>query len=470
MTDHNSTSSTTNSAWGGRFSEAVDAFVARFTASVNFDQRLYRQDIRGSLAHAAMLAEVGVITSDECEQISTGLRIIEAQIAAGDFEWSETLEDVHMNIEARLTDAIGAVGKKLHTGRSRNDQVATDIRLWLRDEIDQISALITLLQAGIIKLAQSQADTIMPGFTHLQTAQPVTFGHHLLAWNEMLQRDHGRLIDCRQRLNQSPLGAAALAGTTYPIDRHATAAALGFDRPTENSLDSVSDRDFAIEFCAFASILLTHMSRMSEELILWASAQFQFIDLPDRFCTGSSIMPQKKNPDVPELVRGKTGRVNGHLISLLTLMKSQPLAYNKDNQEDKEPLFDAVDTVRDCLRAFADMVPNIQPRHEQMYEAARRGFSTATDLADYLVRRGLAFRDSHEVVGRAVAFGVDQQRDLSEFTLAELQQFSAAIEQDVFDVLTLEGSVAARDHIGGTAPSQVRAAAGRALAALEGRG
>ena len=470
MTDHNSTSSTTNSAWGGRFSEAVDAFVARFTASVNFDQRLYRQDIRGSLAHAAMLAEVGVLTSDECEQISTGLRTIEAQIAAGDFEWSETLEDVHMNIEARLTDAIGAVGKKLHTGRSRNDQVATDIRLWLRDEIDQISALITLLQAGIIKLAQSQADTIMPGFTHLQTAQPVTFGHHLLAWNEMLQRDHGRLIDCRQRLNQSPLGAAALAGTTYPIDRHATAAALGFDRPTENSLDSVSDRDFAIEFCAFASILLTHMSRMSEELILWASAQFQFIDLPDRFCTGSSIMPQKKNPDVPELVRGKTGRVNGHLISLLTLMKSQPLAYNKDNQEDKEPLFDAVDTVRDCLRAFADMVPNIQPRHEQMYEAARRGFSTATDLADYLVRRGLAFRDSHEVVGRAVAFGVDQQRDLSEFTLAELQQFSAAIEQDVFDVLTLEGSVAARDHIGGTAPSQVRAAAGRALAALEGRG
>ncbi len=470
MTDQQTPASATNSAWGGRFSEAVDAFVARFTASVNFDQRLYRQDIRGSLAHAAMLAEVGVLSRDECEQISAGLRAIEAQIAAGDFEWSETLEDVHMNIEARLTDAIGAVGKKLHTGRSRNDQVATDIRLWLRDEIDQISALITLLQAGIIKLAESQAETIMPGFTHLQTAQPVTFGHHLLAWNEMLQRDHGRLIDCRQRLNQSPLGAAALAGTTYPIDRHATAAALGFERPTENSLDSVSDRDFAIEFCAFASILLTHMSRMSEELILWASAQFQFIDLPDRFCTGSSIMPQKKNPDVPELVRGKAGRVNGHLISLLTLMKSQPLAYNKDNQEDKEPLFDAVDTVRDCLRAFADMVPNIQPRSAEMYEAARRGFSTATDLADYLVRRGLAFRDSHEVVGRAVAFGVEQQRDLSEFTLAELQQFSDAIEQDVFEVLTLEGSVAARDHIGGTAPNQVRAAAGRALAALDGRG
>jgi len=470
MTDQQTPPSATNSAWGGRFSEAVDAFVARFTASVNFDQRLYRQDIRGSLAHAAMLAEVGVLSRDECEQISAGLRAIETQIAAGDFEWSETLEDVHMNIEARLTDAIGAVGKKLHTGRSRNDQVATDIRLWLRDEIDQISALITLLQAGIIKLAESQADTIMPGFTHLQTAQPVTFGHHLLAWNEMLQRDHGRLIDCRQRLNQSPLGAAALAGTTYPIDRHATAAALGFDRPTENSLDSVSDRDFAIEFCAFASILLTHMSRMSEELILWASAQFQFIDLPDRFCTGSSIMPQKKNPDVPELVRGKTGRVNGHLISLLTLMKSQPLAYNKDNQEDKEPLFDAVDTVSDCLRAFADMVPNIQPRSAEMYEAARRGFSTATDLADYLVRRGLAFRDSHEVVGRAVAFGVEQRRDLSEFTLAELQQFSDVIEKDVFDVLTLEGSVAARDHIGGTAPNQVRAAAARALAAIAGRG
>ena len=463
----NSTASKTNSAWGGRFSEAVDAFVARFTASVNFDQRLYRQDIRGSLAHAQMLAEVGVLTAAECEQITSGLKEIEQQIAAGDFEWSETLEDVHMNIEARLTDAIGSVGKKLHTGRSRNDQVATDIKLWLRDEIDQIAGLITLLQAGIIKLAEGQADTIMPGFTHLQTAQPVTFGHHLLAWNEMLERDYSRLQDCRKRLNLSPLGAAALAGTTYPIDRHATASALGFDAPTENSLDSVSDRDFAIEFCSFASLLLTHMSRMSEELILWASAQFQFIDLPDRFCTGSSIMPQKKNPDVPELVRGKTGRVNGHLISLLTLMKSQPLAYNKDNQEDKEPLFDSVDTVRDCLRAFADMIPNVAPKKDHMYEAARRGFSTATDLADYLVRRGLAFRDSHEVVGRAVAFGVEQQRDLSEFTLAELQQFSDAIEQDVFDVLTLEGSVAARDHIGGTAPKQVRSAAQRALEKLQ---
>jgi len=463
----NSTASKTNSAWGGRFSEAVDAFVARFTASVNFDQRLYRQDIRGSLAHAQMLAEVGVLTAAECEQITSGLKEIEQKIAAGDFEWSETLEDVHMNIEARLTDAIGSVGKKLHTGRSRNDQVATDIKLWLRDEIDQIAGLITLLQAGIIKLAEGQAETIMPGFTHLQTAQPVTFGHHLLAWNEMLERDYSRLQDCRKRLNLSPLGAAALAGTTYPIDRHATASALGFDAPTENSLDSVSDRDFAIEFCSFASLLLTHMSRMSEELILWASAQFQFIDLPDRFCTGSSIMPQKKNPDVPELVRGKTGRVNGHLISLLTLMKSQPLAYNKDNQEDKEPLFDSVDTVRDCLRAFADMIPNVAPKKDHMYEAARRGFSTATDLADYLVRRGLAFRDSHEVVGRAVAFGVEQQRDLSEFTLAELQQFSDAIEQDVFDVLTLEGSVAARDHIGGTAPKQVRSAAQRALEKLQ---
>ncbi len=463
------TASATNSAWGGRFSEAVDAFVARFTASVSFDQRLYRQDIRGSLAHAAMLAEVGVLSAAECEQITAGLQLIEQQIARGEFNWSETLEDVHMNIEARLTDAIGSVGKKLHTGRSRNDQVATDIRLWLRDEIDQIATLLTRLQSGIIALAESQAETIMPGFTHLQTAQPVTFGHHLLAWNEMLERDHGRLLDCRKRLNYSPLGAAALAGTTYPIDRHATAAALGFSAPTENSLDSVSDRDFAIEFCAFASLLLTHLSRMSEELILWASAQFQFIDLPDRFCTGSSIMPQKKNPDVPELVRGKTGRVNGHLVSLLTLMKSQPLAYNKDNQEDKEPLFDSVDTVRDCLRAFADMVPNIQPRQQQMYQAAQRGFSTATDLADYLVRRGLPFRDSHEVVGRAVAYGVEQQRDLSEFTLAELQQFSAAIEDDVFAVLTLEGSVAARDHIGGTAPQQVRSAAARALAKVHSR-
>ena len=361
------------------------------------------------------------------------------------------------------------MGKKLHTGRSRNDQVATDIRLWLRDQIDEIKPLFTKLQQGMIELAAAESETIMPGFTHLQTAQPVTFGHHLLAWNEMLERDFGRLCDCRARLNQSPLGAAALAGTTYPINREYTATEMGFDKPTENSLDSVSDRDFAIEFCAFASMLMTHMSRMSEELVLWTSAQFQFIDLPDRFCTGSSIMPQKKNPDVPELVRGKTGRVTGHLISLLTLMKSQPLAYNKDNQEDKEPLFDTVDTVRDCLRAFGDMIPAIQSNKASMYEAARRGFSTATDLADYLVGKGIAFRDSHEIVGKSVAYGVAENKDLSEMSLKELQQFSDQISADVFDVLTLEGSVAARNHVGGTAPVQVKAAASRALAVLETR-
>ena len=457
----------TNQAWGGRFNEPVDDFVARFTASVNFDQRFYRQDIQGSIAHAKMLCEADVLTADERDQIINGLQEIEAQIESGEFVWSIPLEDVHMNIEAALTEKIGIVGKKLHTGRSRNDQVATDIKLWLRDQIDQIGPILTRLQRGMIELAASEANTIMPGFTHLQTAQPVTFGHHLLAWNEMLERDYSRLQDCRQRLNQSPLGAAALAGTTYPINRQYTAEALSFDKPTENSLDSVSDRDFAIEFCAFSSILMTHLSRMSEELVLWTSAQFQFINLPDRFCTGSSIMPQKKNPDVPELVRGKTGRVNGHLIALLTLMKSQPLAYNKDNQEDKEPLFDAVDTVRDCLRAFADMIPAIESRKDEMYEAARRGFSTATDLADYLVGKGIAFRDSHEIVGKSVAYGIAENKDLSEMSLEELQQFSSEISADVFDVLTLEGSVAARDHLGGTAPAQVTAAAQRALAKLD---
>ena len=457
----------TNQAWGGRFNEPVDDFVARFTASVNFDQRLYRQDIQGSIAHAKMLCEADVLTADERDQIINGLQEIEAQIESGEFVWSIPLEDVHMNIEAALTEKIGIVGKKLHTGRSRNDQVATDIKLWLRDQIDQIGPILTRLQRGMIELAASEANTIMPGFTHLQTAQPVTFGHHLLAWNEMLERDYSRLQDCRQRLNQSPLGAAALAGTTYPINRQYTAEALSFDKPTENSLDSVSDRDFAIEFCAFSSILMTHLSRMSEELVLWTSAQFQFINLPDRFCTGSSIMPQKKNPDVPELVRGKTGRVNGHLIALLTLMKSQPLAYNKDNQEDKEPLFDAVDTVSDCLRAFADMIPAIESRKDEMYEAARRGFSTATDLADYLVGKGIAFRDSHEIVGKSVAYGIAENKDLSEMSLEELQQFSSEISADVFDVLTLEGSVAARDHLGGTAPAQVKAAAQRALAKLD---
>ena len=467
--DKKTSAGQTNQAWGGRFNEPVDAFVARFTASVDFDQRLAQQDIKGSLAHAKMLTKAGVLSEDELQLIISGLQDIAAEIDQGTFAWSVALEDVHMNIEAALTERIGIVGKKLHTGRSRNDQVATDIRLWLRDQIDNIKPLFSTLQTGLIELANAEADSIMPGFTHLQTAQPVTFGHHLLAWNEMLERDYGRLMDCRSRMNQSPLGAAALAGTTYPIDRELTAAQLDFDKPTENSLDSVSDRDFAIEFCAFASLLMTHLSRMSEELILWTSAQFQFIDLPDRFCTGSSIMPQKKNPDVPELVRGKTGRVNGHLIALLTLMKSQPLAYNKDNQEDKEPLFDAVDTVSDCLRAFGDMIPAIKANRETMAEAALRGFSTATDLADYLVGKGIAFRDSHEIVGKSVAYGIAENKDLSEMSLEELQQFSDQISDDVFNVLTLQGSVAARDHIGGTAPDQVRAAAKRALQQVKNR-
>jgi argininosuccinate lyase len=462
MQDENDTSK----LWGGRFNEPTDAFVQRFTASVNFDQRMYAEDIEGSLAHARMLCKSGILDQQELELIEAGLAEVREEIESGNFPWSVALEDVHMNIEARLTEKIGITGKKLHTGRSRNDQVATDIRLYLRRQIDIICAEITRLQTGLVTLALAEADTIMPGFTHLQTAQPVTFGHHLLAWSEMLQRDYSRMVDCRQRLNQSPLGAAALAGTTYPIDRHYTAELLGFDKPTENSLDSVSDRDFAIEFCAAASLVMTHLSRFSEELVLWTSAQFNFVRLPDRFCTGSSIMPQKKNPDVPELVRGKAGRVSGHLVSLLMLMKSQPLAYNKDNQEDKEPLFDVIDTVRDSLKAYADMVPAISANRDAMYEAAKRGFSTATDLADYLVTKGLAFRDAHEVVGKAVAFGVEQQRDLSELTLAELQVYSDAIDADVFDVLKLEGSVAARDHIGGTAPNQVRAAAERAKALL----
>jgi argininosuccinate lyase len=459
----------TSKLWGGRFSEPTDSFVQRFTASVDFDQRMADEDIAGSLAHAEMLCAAGVLTDVELADIRRGLAQVQDEISGGRFNWSVELEDVHMNIEARLTELIGVTGKKLHTGRSRNDQVATDIRLFLRAAIDTIAVELTRLQQGTIGLAAQNTDTIMPGFTHLQTAQPVTFGHHLLAWNEMLERDYGRLQDCRARLNQSPLGAAALAGTTYPIDRARTAKALGFDRPTENSLDSVSDRDFAIEFCAFAALLLTHLSRMSEELVLWASAQFNFVELPDRFCTGSSIMPQKKNPDVPELVRGKVGRVNGNLVSLLTLMKSQPLAYNKDNQEDKEPLFDTVDTVLDCLRAFADMVPAIRPKPEPMRESARRGFSTATDLADYLVRQGLPFRDAHEVVGKAVAHGVASGQDLAEMDLATLQGFCADIGEDVFAVLTLEGSVSARDHLGGTAPAQVAAAAARAGQRLEKR-
>ncbi|MDY7218316.1 argininosuccinate lyase [Denitrificimonas sp. JX-1] len=459
----------TNQSWGGRFSEPVDAFVARFTASVDFDQRLYRHDIMGSIAHATMLAKVGVLTAEERDTVIAGLKSIEQEIANGEFVWSTELEDVHMNIEARLTEQVGIVGKKLHTGRSRNDQVATDIRLWLRDEIDVILAEITRLQEGLLGLAEAHAETIMPGFTHLQTAQPVTFGHHMLAWFEMLSRDYERLVDCRKRTNRMPLGSAALAGTTYPIDREFTCELLGFEGVSGNSLDGVSDRDFAIEFCAAASVAMMHLSRFSEELVLWTSAQFQFIDLPDRFCTGSSIMPQKKNPDVPELVRGKSGRVFGSLMGLLTLMKSQPLAYNKDNQEDKEPLFDAADTLRDSLRAFADMVPAIKPKTEMMREAALRGFSTATDLADYLVGKGLPFRDCHEIVGLAVRYGVENEKDLAQMSLAELQQFSIEITEDVFEVLTLEGSVSARDHIGGTAPTQVRAAVLRGRELLQSR-
>ncbi len=448
--------------WAGRFTEPTDAFVEAFTASIGFDQRLYHHDIAGSRAHAQMLSHIGVLTEAECQQILQGLDQVSAEIESGQLQWSVSLEDVHMNIEARLTALIGDAGKKLHTGRSRNDQVATDIRLYLRDEIDAIQAELKRLQIALIDLAEREFDAIMPGFTHLQVAQPVTFGHHMLAWFEMLVRDAQRLLDCRKRVNVMPLGSAALAGTSYPIDREYTAKLLGFDGVTENSLDAVSDRDFAIEFCAAASLMMTHMSRFSEELILWASAQFDFVDIPDSFCTGSSIMPQKKNPDVPELVRGKTGRVNGHLISLLTLMKGQPLAYNKDNQEDKEPLFDVIDTLRGSLKVYADMMAALAIKRDNMERAALQGFSTATDLADYLVRKGVPFRDAHEVVGKAVRLGVETSRDLAEMALAELQQFSDAIGNDVFEVLTLQGSVAARDHIGGTAPNQVKAAAARA--------
>ena len=458
----------TSGMWGGRFAEATDAFVAEFTASVQFDQRFYKQDIAGSIAHATMLAKVGVLTVQERDDIIHGLNTIQAEIEAGNFEWRIDLEDVHMNIESRLTARIGITGKKLHTGRSRNDQVATDIRLYVRDEIDAILKLLEKLQKGILGLAAKNTDTIMPGFTHLQTAQPVTFGHHLMAWFEMLVRDSERLIDCRKRVNRLPLGSAALAGTTYPIEREYTAALLGFEAVCENSLDAVSDRDFAIEFNAAAALIMMHLSRMSEEMILWTSAQFKFVNIPDRFCTGSSIMPQKKNPDVPELIRGKTGRVYGDLMSLLTLMKGQPLAYNKDNQEDKEPLFDAIDTVRGSLMAFADMIPALVPNIEVMREAALRGFSTATDLADYLVKNGVAFRDAHEIVGNAVALGVAENKDLSELTLAQLQQFSSLISADVFEkALTLEASVNARNHIGGTAPAQVMAAIERAYTRLE---
>jgi len=458
---------TTNQSWGGRFNQPTDEFVKIFGASVFFDKILAPYDIAGSIAHATMLCEVGLLTDEEKSQIIDGLNTILADIEADRFEWSIDLEDVHMNIEARLVNMIGNAGKKLHTGRSRNDQVATDIRLYLRNQVDDINNEIKRLQSALLDLAEQEVDTILPGFTHLQAAQPISFGHHMMAYFEMLSRDAERLIDCRKRLNSMPLGSAALAGTTYPINRARTAELLGFERICNNSLDGVSDRDFAIEFLNAASIIMMHLSRFSEELILWSSAQFDFIELPDSFCTGSSIMPQKKNPDVPELVRGKTGRVYGHLTSLLTIMKSQPLAYNKDNQEDKEPLFDTVNTLKACLRVFADMVPTIESKRNNMYNAAKKGYTTATDLADYLVKKGLPFRDAHEVVGKSVAYGIQKQKDLSELSLKELQAFNADIENDVFDILSLEGSLNARNHLGGTAPNQVKQAINNARKALK---
>jgi argininosuccinate lyase len=445
-------------AWSARFNEPVSDLVKRYTASVFFDKRLARFDIEGSLAHAEMLHAQGIINSLDFADIERGMAQIKSEIEAGQFEWLLDLEDVHLNIEKRLTETIGDAGKRLHTGRSRNDQVATDIRLYVRAAIDDIVGLLRDLRLALINLAEQHADTILPGFTHMQVAQPITFGHHMLAYVEMFGRDAERMQDCRKRVNRLPLGAAALAGTTFPIDRERVAKTLGFDDVCRNSLDAVSDRDFAIEFCAAAALVMTHVSRMSEELVIWMSPRVGFIDIADRFCTGSSIMPQKKNPDVPELARGKTGRVNGHLIALLTLMKGQPLAYNKDNQEDKEPLFDTVDTVTDTLRIFADMAGGITVKPEAMRAAALQGFATATDLADYLVKKGLPFRDAHEAVARAVRACVDQGCDLTDLTLEQMRQFSALIEGDVYNVLTLEGSVAARDHIGGTAPNQVRAA------------
>ena len=445
-------------AWSGRFSEPVSDLVKRYTASVFFDSRMWRQDIRGSLAHARMLAKQHIISADDLAAIEQGMATIHKEIDSGQFHWNLDDEDVHLNIEKRLTALIGDAGKRLHTGRSRNDQVATDIRLWLRDTVDVIDALLRNLQTALVNLAAVHAETPLPGFTHLQVAQPVTFGHHLLAYVEMLSRDRERFADSRRRINRLPLGAAALAGTTFPIDREAVARELGFEEICGNSLDAVSDRDFAIEFCAAAALVMMHLSRFSEELILWMNPRIGFIDLPDRFCTGSSIMPQKKNPDVPELARGKTGRVYGHLMGLLTLMKGQPLAYNKDNQEDKEPLFDTADTLIDTLRIFADMVPGICVKPEAMAAALRQGYATATDLADYLVKKGLPFRDAHEAVARAVRRCESRGCDLADLTLDELRNFSPLIEADVSSVLTVAGSLAARNHPGGTSPAQVRAA------------
>jgi argininosuccinate lyase len=448
--------------WSGRFTEPVDQQVKRFTASVAFDRRLAKYDIEGSLAHARMLAARGILSRRDLSAIERGLARVRREIEAGSFEWSLDAEDVHLNIERRLIALAGDAGKRLHTARSRNDQVATDLRLWLRDEIDRILELVVALQRALLDQAQRHAELVMPGFTHLQVAQPVTFGHHLLAYVEMLERDRERLKQARSRVNRMPLGSAALAGTSFPIDRHRVAKELGFEAVAENSLDAVSDRDFAIEFCAAAALVMVHLSRLSEELVLWMSPRFGFVRLPDRYCTGSSIMPQKKNPDVPELVRGKSARVIGATVALMTLMKGQPLAYNKDNQEDKEPLFDAVDTVRDCLGVFAGMIEGMRPVPSAMRAAVLEGHATATDLADYLVRKGVPFRDAHEAVARAVREAERLGVDLSALPLAKLKTYSKEIGADVKRVLTPEGSIAARNHIGGTAPSQVRAAAARA--------
>jgi len=460
-------------AWSARFAEPVDELVQRYTASIGFDHRFALVDIEGSLAHAEMLATQKIITAADLADIQKGMAQIKGEIEAGQFEWQLALEDVHLNIEARLTALIGDAGKRLHTGRSRNDQVATDLRLWLRSNIDEIQTSLAVLRTALLNLAETHAATIMPGHTHLQVAQPITFGHHLMAYFDMFSRDASRLVDCRKRMNRLPLGAAALAGTSYPIDREWVAKKLGFDGICANSLDAVSDRDFAIEFCAFSATLMMHISRLSEELILWLSPRFGFIDLPDRFCTGSSIMPQKKNPDVPELARGKTGRVYGDLIALLTLMKSQPLAYNKDNQEDKEPLFDAVDTVQDTLRIFADLIPHIVVQKAVMQAAAEEGFATATDLADYLVKKGLAFRDAHEAVAHAVKACVGRKCALTDLSLSELR-FACGLDdrpdlisEDVFPLLTVTGSVQSRQHPGGTAPQQVLAAVQRGRAELK---
>ncbi len=446
---------TTKKPWGGRFTEPTNALVEAFTESISFDARLYKQDIQGSIAHSKMLAKIGVITPQEAESIEAGLIDIQRQIDAGKFAWSTQLEDVHMNIEARLTEAIGEAGKKLHTGRSRNDQVATDVRLYMREAVDDMAALVRQLQGNLLDLASDHVDTIMPGFTHLQVAQPISLAHHLLAWNEMFERDVERLQDARKRINVMPLGSAALAGTSFPLDRDMTCELLGFARPSRNSLDAVSDRDFLIEVAAACSVIMMHLSRMCEEIILWASESYKFIEIGDAFCTGSSIMPQKKNPDIAEIVRGKSARVIGNLQALLVLMKSQPLAYNRDNQEDKEPIFDTVDTVARSLQVFAAMIPSIRFKPETMYNAALKGYATATDLAEYLVRLNVPFRDAHEIVGSTVHYAIEQEKPLSDLSLEELQSFGTMIQQDVYDVLSLEGSVKARQHFGGTAPVRV---------------